>query len=160
MQDLDRITGDEVIDDSAGPLAALVAFYRGFNGRDLAAVHDNWAHEEAVVMSNPLGGVRRGWRDIAEVYTRLFHGPAEVHVEFHDYASQISEDMFCVAGRESGWLRKDGEEITLAIRTSRIYRRIDGQWKQVHHHGSMDQPELLARYQRAVLGGELKVPNP
>ena len=27
---------------------------------------------------------------------------------------------------------------------------IDGQWLQVHHHGSIDDPTLLARYQTAV----------
>jgi hypothetical protein len=31
-------------------------------------------------------------------------------------------------------------------------RQIEGRWKQVHHHGSIEAPELLARYQSAVLG--------
>ena len=29
---------------------------------------------------------------------------------------------------------------------------MDGRWQQVHHHGSIDDPDLLSRYQRAVLG--------
>lgn len=33
-----------------------------------------------------------------------------------------------------------------AIRTSRLYRRIDGAWRQVHHHGSFEDPALLAAY--------------
>jgi hypothetical protein len=40
--------------------------------------------------------------------------------------------------------------LELAIRTSRLYRRIDGAWRQVHHHGSFDDPDLLAAYSEAV----------
>ncbi len=152
MNEVKLVNGAETGVPPDGPLAALSAFYRGFNGRELEQVRENWAHTDDVVMSNPLGGVRRGWPAIEEVYRRLFHGPAEVYVEFHDFETWISEDMFCVAGRERGWFRRDGEEITLAIRTSRLYQRLGGEWKQIHHHGSMDQPDLLARYQQAVLG--------
>jgi len=40
----------------------------------------------------------------------------------------------------------------LAIRTSRIIKNIAGHWRQVHHHGSIDDPQLLANYQSLVLG--------
>ena len=53
---------------------------------------------------------------------------------------------------ESGEFRTVGTLIGLAIRTSRIFRLMDGRWQQVHHHGSIDDPDLLSRYQRAVLG--------
>jgi hypothetical protein len=43
-------------------------------------------------------------------------------------------------------------EIKLAIRTSRIYKRVEDGWKQVHHHGSIEDPQLLEQYQSAVLG--------
>jgi hypothetical protein len=41
--------------------------------------------------------------------------------------------------------------MSLAIRTSRIFIRSFGAWKQVHHHGSIENPDLLAKYQAAVL---------
>jgi hypothetical protein len=41
--------------------------------------------------------------------------------------------------------------LQLAIRTSRLFRRAPGdRWHQVHHHGSIDDPQLLADYQAAV----------
>ncbi|MDP1572785.1 MAG: hypothetical protein Q8M04_00895 [Pseudomonadota bacterium] len=43
-------------------------------------------------------------------------------------------------------------ESALAIRTSRIFKKLEGRWKQVHQHGSIKDPELLARYPSAVLG--------
>ena len=61
--------------------------------------------------------------------------------------------MFYAVGRERGEFRIGETVVNLVIRTSRIFRLIDGQWRQVHHHGSIDVPELLARYQQAVREG-------
>ena len=146
------ITGAEIIDDDTSPRAALTRFYRGFNDRNLAAVADNWAQEAEIVMDNPLGGIKRGWEEVRAVYARLFGGPARVYVEFYDYTLVVADSMFCVTGRERGTLNVADRCLELAIRTSRVYQRIDGQWRQVHHHGSIDAPELLAAYQAAVLG--------
>lgn len=60
--------------------------------------------------------------------------------------------MFHAVGRERGAFRLGSEEVPLAIRTSRIFRKINGQWRQVHHHESIDDPELLRRCQMAVSG--------
>jgi hypothetical protein len=146
------ITGREKAAEARAPLAALRHFYRGFNGRELSVVADNWAHDDEIAMDNPLGGIKRGWEEIGGVYRRLFDGPARVYVEFYDYSLIVTGDMFCAVGRERGELAVGERRLPLAIRTSRLYRRIDGQWRQVHHHGSMDDPELLAAYQDAVLG--------
>jgi ketosteroid isomerase-like protein len=74
-------------------------------------------------------------------------------VEFHDYTMHIAGEIFYAVGRERGEFRSGGTIVPLAIRTSRIYRLVDGRWRQVHHHGSIDDPELLLRYQSAVKGG-------
>ena len=135
------------------PHAALVQFYRAFNGRDLALMRTNWQNGDDIAMDNPLGGIKRGWREIGPVYEKLFTGPSLVYVEFCDYSLHETPGMFyAVVGRERGRFERDGETIALAIRTSRIFRRVEGAWRQVHHHGPIDDPELLARYQRAVLG--------
>jgi hypothetical protein len=36
------------------------------------------------------------------------------------------------------------------IRTSRWFKLADGRWRQLHHHGSIEDADLLARYQLAV----------
>lgn len=73
-----------------------------------------------------------------------------MYVEFYDYSIYSSETMFFAAGRERGTLEINNEIINLAIRTSRAYCLQDNKWKQIHHHGSMDNPELLATYQKAL----------
>jgi ketosteroid isomerase-like protein len=146
------ITGKEGQGDLSTPVQALVPFYRAFNAGDLRMMAENWASSESIAMDNPLGGIKRGWPEIRTVYESIFSGPAEVYVEYFDYTVHETAEMFYAVGRERGYFRQGDEEISLAIRTSRIFRKLQGRWRQVHHHGSIDDPQLLARYQAAVSG--------
>ena len=146
------ITGTEEKGDQRTPYQALVQFYDAFNRGDLAAMADNWLQSAEIAMDNPLGGITRGWSAISEVYRAIFSGPAQVYVEYYDYTIHQGADIFYAVGRERGFFKKGGDRMELAIRTSRIFRKVDGRWQQVHHHGSIEDPELLGRYQAAVQG--------
>ena len=146
------ITGKEGQMTNDSTRYALVGFYNAFNTRDLPAMSRNWAQTDEIAMDNPLGGIRRGWPAIREVYERIFTGPARVYVEFYDYTLHEVGDIFYAVGRERGYIRRDANQIDLAIRTSRIFRKFNGRWLQVHHHGSIEDPALLDRYQKAVRG--------
>lgn len=146
------VTGKEDKTGLSLPHQALVDFYHAFNSSDLEIMSRNWAQSEHISMDNPVGGIKRGWNEIREVYDRIFNGPAEVYVEFYDYTLHEAGEIFFVVGRERGQFRVGEKVIQLAIRTSRTYQLIDGRWLQVHHHGSIDNPVLLAEYQQAVRG--------
>ncbi|MBI5888986.1 MAG: nuclear transport factor 2 family protein [Deltaproteobacteria bacterium] len=146
------ITGSEEQGGLTPPFQALVQFYCAFNRGDIAMMEKNWANNSEIAMDNPLGGIKRGWNEIRPVYERIFNGPAEVYVEYYDYTIHQTMEMFCAVGRERGYFRLGGKDVKLAIRTSRIFQKIAGQWRQVHHHGSIDDPQLLAAYQGAVRG--------
>ncbi len=145
-----EIDGTETHLAPGSPEAALSAFYAAFNGRDLAAMEANWLNTPEAAMSNPLGGIMRGWDEIKTVYQRIFNGPARVHVTYHDFAIHQTDGMFCAVGRERGQFVRGTVTIPLAIRTSRIFTRTEHGWRQLHHHGSIDDGALLQRYQNAV----------
>jgi ketosteroid isomerase-like protein len=151
----EAITGKEDQGDLSTPYQSLAQFYCAFNSGNIKMMSENWWHSDDIAMDNPLGDIKRGWEEIQPVYERIFNGPAEVYVEYFDYTIQETAEMFYAVGRERGYFRLGGEEITLAIRTSRIFRKIDGRWRQVHHHGSIEDPQLLDRYQSAVLGKKI-----
>ena len=146
------ITGNEDHGNMLSPYHALVHFYYAFNHRDIGAMAENWAQSNEIAMDNPLGGIKRGWSEIQSVYETIFSGPPEVCVEYYDYTIHETAEMFFAVGRERGFFRLGDDDLALAIRTSRVFKKIDGRWKQVHHHGSIDDPELLASYRAAVLG--------
>ena len=144
------ITGNEDEKGLTGHMSALVEFYNAFNSRDIDKMSKNWAQTDEIAMDNPLGGIKRGWSEIRAVYERIFNVLAKVYVEFYDYTIHETEAMFYAVGRERGEFHIGGNIVKLAIRTTRIFKLIDGQWRQVHHHGSIDDPTLLAHYQTVV----------
>jgi hypothetical protein len=143
----------------AGAVAALETFYHAFNRRDADLLARVWADAPWVRLNNPVGGILQGPGPVADLYRAIFAGPARVWVEFHDVVAYVGADMAVFAGRERGAFRTGETELPLAIRTTRVFAfapwRPDApaRWAQVHHHGSIDDPDLLARYQRAVRGG-------
>lgn len=145
------INGAEINAPAGSAYAALAGFYQAFNQRDFQAMSECWLHSHLASMSNPLGGVKRGWEEIGSVYEKIFTGPAQVYVEFYDFQIYETQEMFCAVGRERGYLQTVKTKIDLAIRTSRVYCKLDERWLQYHHHGSIEQADLLARYQSAVL---------
>ncbi len=145
------ITGDlDNVSIQNQEVIVLNQFYRAFNNGDLKLMQDNWLNSKEASMNNPLGGIMRGWTAISNVYERIFLGKAQVYVEFYDFTIHKTEDMFFATGRERGYFKTDEVEMQLAIRTSRIFKKIDGVWKQIQHHGSIDDPELLKKYQVLV----------
>jgi ketosteroid isomerase-like protein len=144
------ITGGEDPGDLSRPEQALAQFYRALNTRDLTLLAESWEPSNEVAMDNPLGGIARGWEEIRAVYERIFRGPARLSVEFYDYTLHISDSLFYAVGRERGRFESGPVSLDLAIRTTRIFRRAGRGWRQVHHHGSIEDPALLAAYQRAA----------
>jgi ketosteroid isomerase-like protein len=151
------ITGKEDLGDLSQPQQALIQFYRAFNTRDLKMIDENFAYSDQVAIDNPLGGIRRGADEPHKMYEGVFRSPADVHVEFWDYTIHRAGDVFWAVGRERGTYR-DGDAIKdLNIRTTRIYQLLNGRWRQIHHHGSIDDSKLLAEYQSAVRSASSKM---
>jgi len=151
MKQLKLITGKENVKDvQNSEILALVNFYKAFNNRNLELMQKVWLNSKEASMNNPLGGIMRSWKEIETVYDKIFNGKAKVYVEFYDFAIHKTEDMFFATGRERGYFKTDEIEFELAIRTSRIFKKINGDWKQIQHHGSIDNPELLKTYQDLV----------
>jgi len=145
------ITGQEIIEDPTHPINTLVAFYKAFNARNANEAANNWAKQYAIAMSNPMGGIRRSWNSIKAGYDKIMGGEAKVYVEYYDYNLHQFNDIFYVEGRERGSLDIGDVHLAVKIRTSRIYKLFGSDWKQIHHHGSMENPELLKCYQQAIM---------
>jgi ketosteroid isomerase-like protein len=141
------VTGNEPLGDRHEPLQALAEFYKAFNSRDLVLMQQNWDPSPEAAMDNPLGGIKRGWDQIRQVYEGIFTGKARVQVEFYDYSLHVNGDIFYVVGRERGTFSAAGQTLPVAIRTSRVFRRTtEGRWRQIHHHGSIEDPRVLQSY--------------
>ncbi len=138
-----------------GARMLMESFYYAFNHRDLTVLKQVWAEHDLIQLNNPLGGILRRYEPIAALYSRIFSGAASVWVELDDIVEFETENMIVFAGREHGEFTLNNQTIALTIRTSRIVQWFgaDVGWRQVHHHGSIDDPQLLEAYQQAVRAG-------
>lgn len=150
---ISKINGTEDITKiQSEELQAVVQFYKAFNERNLTLMQNVWLNTEEASMNNPVGGIMRGWQNIASVYSKIFTGEATVFVEFYDFTLHATDTMFFITGRERGFFQKGNVKVDLAIRTSRVFIKQHNEWKQIQHHGSIDNPELLKTYQYAIVG--------
>ncbi|MDQ0323905.1 hypothetical protein QO002_006112 [Pararhizobium capsulatum DSM 1112] len=147
-----KVSGGETKQGDGGPVDALIDFYGAFNRGDLIGLKAVWLEGGEPSMDNPVGGIRRGWNQIAQGYSKLFEGQATVRVTFHDFTSQGGDDWHLFVGRERGACRTPTEVLDIAFRTTRWFVRKDGAWRQLHHHGSVEDPKMLADYQRLIFG--------
>ena len=74
-----------------------------------------------------------------------------IHVELTNIARYATPALVMFAGVERGSYEYEGIETPLEVRTTRAFGFIEGYgWRQVHHHGSIDDPAAQAAYQRAM----------
>jgi ketosteroid isomerase-like protein len=138
-----------------GAVAALETFYHALNNADLDVLRAVWSSDPLAQLNNPVGGIVRSGDAIADLYRRIFAGGMGVQVTFTDAATYLGAGTAVFAGREVGsYNGRDGERVPLRIRTSRVFawHPEQGRWLQVHHHGSIDDPDALAAYQAAARG--------
>jgi hypothetical protein len=157
-----NLVADTAVPSIAGARAALETFYHAFNTRSLDLVRQIWADDPLVQLDTPVGGLVRGSAHIAALYERGFSGPARVQSVFEDIVAYATSELVVFTGRERGTYTHDSEHGTEAmserpeIRTTCIcvFRFIESQggWRQVYHHVALDDPDQLARFQRAVRG--------
>jgi ATP-dependent Clp protease ATP-binding subunit ClpA len=134
------------------PDDAVAQFYTAFNTRDLELMARNWSRSARASMCNPVGGIAHGWGEISAVYARLFDGAVRVRVELKPETFTTVGFFCCLVGREHGTAERDGRAVELSIRTTRIFALESGEWHQLHHHGSIDDPAMLRAYQELVAG--------
>ncbi len=135
-----------------GALACLETFYYSFNNKDLETLTKIWYKDNLIQLNNPLGGMVRGINPTTAIYDKIFNGPANVWVEFTNIIYYETASMIVFAGMETGESKTKGTTLQLEIRTTRIfgYSEDDDNWFQLHHHGSIDNAELLDKYQKAI----------
>jgi hypothetical protein len=88
---------------------------------------------------------------IAGSEAHLLDRTVRIRVELTNIVRYAAPALVIFVGIERGSYEHEGIETPLTGRTTRAFGFIEGQgWRQVHHHGSIDDPAALAAYQRAM----------
>ena len=132
-----RLQSAVVVDDEeelAAVLEANRAFYDAFEAHDMDRMSDAWEHRDEVTCTHPGWGVLRGWGPVAGSWYALFTNGQ--HLQFIVTAEQVvlAGDVAWVTCDEN--LLGDGRGADGTVAALNVFRRRDGRWRLVAHHGS------------------------
>ena len=106
------------------------AFYRSFEGGDLAAMMAVWA-EEGCVCIHPGGERIEGRPALERSWRELFANEARLRFELAARRSTVQGDLAVHSLQER--IHVDGHLRGVMIATN-VYRRVDGGWQLLVHH--------------------------
>jgi len=118
---------------------ALHKYYAALNTGNIQKMKDVWSKEKTTAFTSPLGGIVRTYEEVVEAHEVLFSIPIKIHVEYYDIEITHLENGFSSVGRERGIMIINGESVDVAFRTSRLFIKENGTYKQLHHHGSFEE---------------------
>ena len=122
--------------DAEAVRAANRAYYDAFERRDLDAMSDVWLHDDEVVCTHPGWKTLHGWGAVAGSWFALFGGPQQLQFI-------LTDERVHLAG-EVAWVTVDenliSQELGGTVAATNVYRRVDGGWRMVLHHGSPVAP--------------------
>jgi ketosteroid isomerase-like protein len=117
-------------------IAANRAFYDAFEERDIDAMSDLWEHGDDVVCTHPGWRPLHGWGAVAGSWVALFGSGSLIQFILTAERVNGAGDMAWVSVEEN----LIGEGLGGTIAALNVFRRRDGQWRLVAHHGSPVAP--------------------
>jgi ketosteroid isomerase-like protein len=112
------------------------AYYEAFEARDLDAMSDLWQHDDDVVCTHPGWKTLHGWGAVAGSWFALFGGPQQLQFILTDERVHLSGEV--------AWVTVDenliGDQVGATVAAVNVFRRRDGRWRMVLHHGSPVAP--------------------
>jgi pyrroloquinoline quinone (PQQ) biosynthesis protein C len=118
---------------------ALHRYYAALNSGNIEKMKDVWSKEKTTAFTSPLGGIVRTYTEVVQAHEVLFSIPIKIDVEYYDIEITLLENGFSSVGRERGIMIINGKTIDVAFRTSRLFVKENGVYKQLHHHGSFEE---------------------
>jgi ketosteroid isomerase-like protein len=116
-------------------LAVNDSFYRAFEQADAGAMDALWAGEPGDVCVHPGWEPTRGAINVANTWRRIFAGPSRLRFRLGQVHAEIHGTVGIVYCTENIWAAESGE-IVGRVAATNLFRKIDGRWRMVLHHGS------------------------
>ncbi len=132
--------------------AASDQFYAALNSMangDAGPMATAMSHDPGVTTMHPIGGREVGWDQVSGPWGQIAGMASGGEVHLIDQRIFASGDMAFETGVEQGEIALAGQPVPINHRVTNVYRREDGAWKLIHHHGdeSPAMVDLLRRLQ-------------
>lgn len=124
------------MDDRAAVVAANDAFYRAFEGLDLAHMEAVWLRAPYITCVHPGWGLLIGWGPVMESWQRIFTNTVSMHFELTDARAEIRGDLAWVLVVENLQSVDVDRKSEGRMQATNLFQRHEGRWCLVHHHAS------------------------
>lgn len=117
--------------------AAHEQFYRALNktlNGDASSMAEIWARDETVSTTHPIGYWAQGWEEVKATWEEIAEVTSDGHIRLEGLQIILMGEVAYTIGVERGPCRLMGKMIQFDMKSTNIYRKIDGRWKIVHHH--------------------------
>ena len=111
-------------------------FYRAFETLDIDRMTAVWARDETVRCVHPGWALLQGWTDVMESWERIFDNATMMHFIITGTETSVEGDWAWVARTEHLTQVMNGQVVESRVQTTNIFRKREGRWLMVHHHGS------------------------
>ena len=131
--------------------AASEEFYAALNrmlAGDASSLGDIWSHSPTVTALHPIGDWHVGWDEVKSSFDKVAKASTGGQVTMTDQLIRVAGDTAYEVGVEHAQFAIAGQPLTVNSRVTNIYRREQGAWKIVHHHGDKS-PGILEALDRA-----------
>jgi ketosteroid isomerase-like protein len=109
-----------------------------------------WTRRDPVSVVGAAGPVRTGWAEVEKSFRWIAARFSDcTHYDVQIVTADVRGDLAYVVCWERAKLRMDGEPTTIVLRVTHIYRREDGQWKNVHRHADPITEDQMANTDHA-----------
>lgn len=118
-----------VMTDEDAALAANDAYYRAFRTSDFSAMSELWA-EDGISCIHPGWTVLVGRQAVLDSYRAILANPNQERVDHRQdrvIASADDARVFCIEVIEGA---------AMVLAATNWFRRIDGNWRLIHHQAS------------------------
>ncbi len=122
--------------------------FRSFVGRCHAAITEQsqgnpepflelWSHAADVTIMAAIGGYQVGFDAVSALLTAASKTQQFDGWQADNVATVLNEDLGFTVELEHYARTVEGEEKSMTLRTTQIYRRESGQWRLIHRHGDI-----------------------
>lgn len=125
-----------MMDQRNAVLTANQTFYRAFEKRDMAAMHQIWSKGIGTLCIHPGRTALIGWEAVRNSWEMILENTAYIEIEPEILSVEINGDLAYVVLIENIRQVVGTRQARAQSVATNIFERMGGDWFLIHHHGS------------------------
>lgn len=124
------------MNDRDDVVEANTEFYDAFESLEIERMTAVWARESSIKVVHPGWPLLTGWEPVMQSWELIFENASMMSFTVDNTEATVEGDWAWVSCTEHLMSVQNGQVSEGKVQTTNIFKRTDGRWLMVHHHGS------------------------